>query len=500
MSAQKLAFAILAVLVSQLCTVLAYDASRSDNIVVYYGQNSIGVSNSNQAVWQKALSTYCQDDTINVFPLAFMNVFFSTGGLPEINLANTCSSNSGVFAGTSLANCQFMAADIKSCQSKGKLITLSVGGATGAAGFTSDAQAQQFATTIWNLFLGGSSSTRPFGDAVLDGIDLDIEGGSGAYFPTFINKLKSLANGASKRYWYTAAPQCPFPDAYLGSIINAVGFDAIYVQFYNNFCSLPNYNNPNAWNFADWFVKISSRYKVLTARPRDNWAKNTSPNKGVKIFIGAPASSTAATSGYVDASTLSNIAASTRSKYSSFGGVMFWDASQVFGNNRIDKTVKAALGGGGGGTTPPTTTPPTTTPPTTTPPTSGSCAGVPTWSSSVAYNGGSTVTYNSHLWTAKWWTQADTPGGAAGVWTDNGACKSKVAVPTPDVTTSATIIATTAISAPTTRSSASSDAPKPVSRSAPVASAGSKIKAVGQPAPTLNISTSAKPAKFARDH
>ncbi|KAF8154682.1 glycoside hydrolase family 18 protein [Crassisporium funariophilum] len=28
----------------------------------------------------------------------------------------------------------------------------------------------------------------------------------------------------------------------------------------------------------------------------------------------------------------------------------------------------------------------------------------------------------SHLWTAKWWTQNETPGGASGVWTDNGAC------------------------------------------------------------------------------
>ena len=35
----------------------------------------------------------------------------------------------------------------------------------------------------------------------------------------------------SSRYYITGAPQCPFPDAYLGSVINAVGFDALYVQF-----------------------------------------------------------------------------------------------------------------------------------------------------------------------------------------------------------------------------------------------------------------------------
>jgi chitinase len=32
------------------------------------------------------------------------------------------------------------------------------------------------------------------------------------------------------------------------------------------------------------------------------------------------------------------------------------------------------------------------------------------------------VSYNGHQWTAKWWTYGDIPGGAAGVWTDNGPC------------------------------------------------------------------------------
>lgn len=37
------------------------------------------------------------------------------------------------------------------------------------AGFQTEAQATGFADTLWNLFFGGSSNTRPFGDAVLDG-------------------------------------------------------------------------------------------------------------------------------------------------------------------------------------------------------------------------------------------------------------------------------------------------------------------------------------------
>ncbi|HEX3784019.1 MAG TPA: carbohydrate-binding protein [Pseudonocardiaceae bacterium] len=51
----------------------------------------------------------------------------------------------------------------------------------------------------------------------------------------------------------------------------------------------------------------------------------------------------------------------------------------------------------------------------------GSCS-APAWVSSTAYNGGAQVSYNGHTWTAKWWTEDDTPGGSAGVWTDDGPC------------------------------------------------------------------------------
>ena len=123
--------------------------------------------------------------------MAFLNVFFGAGGLPSLDLANvgstilpltlrissrygalhqTCNVNDdAAFSGSQLPNCQFLASSIQTCQSKGKIVTLSLGGATGAAGFTSDSQATSFADQIWNLFLGGSSSTRPFGSAVLDG-------------------------------------------------------------------------------------------------------------------------------------------------------------------------------------------------------------------------------------------------------------------------------------------------------------------------------------------
>jgi chitinase len=454
----------------------AFDNTCNSNLAVYWGQNSYGATHTDTANFQKTLSYYCQDDSIDVIPIAFLDVYFGTGGMPDINLSNICNpTDSGVFPGTGLAKCQFLEADIKACQAKGKIITLSLGGATGGGSFSSDSQARQFADTIWNLFLGGSSSTRPFGNTALDGVDLDIEGGTSSYVP-FVEQLRSHFNGASKKYYVTAAPQCVFPDAALGNTLNNAYFDAIYVQFYNNPCGLQTYPNAQTWNFGNW----------------DYWARNVSPNKNIKVYIGAPAAQLAAGSGYVSLQQLQTIAQGTRKAFPSFGGVMFWDASQAYANGRYDAGTKAFLKNGGscgggfiypacsapawsasgnypagsqvsyngyiwqakwyasgtpngldatgswvpisacGGTstTPPptstttttttTSTPPTTTTTTTKPP--AGCSGVAAWSSSIAYTGGQQVSYGGHLWQAKWWTQADTPGGAAGVWTDLGPC------------------------------------------------------------------------------
>lgn len=81
-----------------------------------------------------------------------------------------CNSvDNGTFPDTNLADCSNIAPDIKYCQSKGKLVTLSLGGATGGVGFSTDISAIEFADTLWNQFFGGTSNIRPFGDADLDG-------------------------------------------------------------------------------------------------------------------------------------------------------------------------------------------------------------------------------------------------------------------------------------------------------------------------------------------
>jgi chitinase len=117
--------------------------------------------------------------------------------------------------------------------------------------YCSDSAATAFADQLWNMFFGGSSSTRPFGSAILDGIDLDIENGGSTGknkifychakyshlmtvslgYVAFITQLQSHFSSATKKYYITAAPQCVYPDANLGAVINSIPFDAIYIQF-----------------------------------------------------------------------------------------------------------------------------------------------------------------------------------------------------------------------------------------------------------------------------
>lgn len=176
--------------------------------------------------------------------------------------------------------------------------------------------------------------------------------------PAFANQLRSLMNAHPYKSWIlSAAPQCPYPDAADGPMLNgAVYFDIVWVQFYNNYCGVqsftPGSNNQNNFNFATW----------------DNWAKTVSLNPNVKVMLGVPAN-TGAGAGYTSGSTLASIIAYSRS-FSSFGGVMMWDMSQLYANAGFLDAVDSDLGNPVVAVPVTTTTSPgmTTTPVTTTTP------------------------------------------------------------------------------------------------------------------------------------
>lgn len=62
----------------------------------------------------------------------------------------------------------------------------------------------------------------------MDGVDLDIEGGSGPdNYPDLIRELRRLMDSetgpAKKSYLITASPDCKYPDDYLGPKKNGTG-------------------------------------------------------------------------------------------------------------------------------------------------------------------------------------------------------------------------------------------------------------------------------------
>ncbi|CAK8561438.1 unnamed protein product [Lathyrus sativus] len=90
---------------------------------------------------------------------------------------------------------------------------LSIGGGIGRYSLALVEDARDFSKYLWNTFLGGTSFSRPFGDAVLDGIDFDIELGSAQYWQYLAQYLKDYQG-----VYLSAAPQCPFPDRFLAAI------------------------------------------------------------------------------------------------------------------------------------------------------------------------------------------------------------------------------------------------------------------------------------------
>ncbi|KAI7863874.1 chitinase 1 [Spinellus fusiger] len=290
---------------------VAADRAR---VIHYWGQNSaLGWTTQN------SLASYCTGSTDTVL-ISFVSQF-NLGGLPTLNLANACSQT---YPGSTMLNCPQVANDIKTCQSKGIKIVLSIGGGSSSYGFQNDGQAVNFANTLWNLFGKGWSSTRPFQSAVVDGFDFDIEGGGSTGYTALAQQLRKLmSTDKSKSYTLSASPQCPFPDAMLSGAISSVGFDFINVQFYNNPCTTLS----GAFNFQTW----------------DTWAKTKSPNKNVKIFLAVPGSTSASNTGYVPFNQLSNIIKSLPGKYSSYGGVTLWDASQSFRNTEASPNYATAV-------------------------------------------------------------------------------------------------------------------------------------------------------------
>ena len=149
---------------------------------------------------------------------------------------------------------------------------------------------------------GSRSSSRPLGDAVLDGIDFDIELGGAKFWNNLATDLKNLGKNGGKTVLLSAAPQCPFPDEWDGGAISTGLFDYVWVQFYNN----------QECQFS------AGRSAFLEA-----WKKWESVPAG-KIFLGLPAAKDAAGTGFVPAGELTSRVLPLIKGSPKYGGVMLW--------------------------------------------------------------------------------------------------------------------------------------------------------------------------------
>lgn len=311
----------------------SFNAQSSSNVAVYYGQSP--------ATEMYTLEQMCQDDNVDIVVLAFLTTFFGPAGQPVINFGPATGGTPTLGAqkinATGLLDSPFLAKNITSCQSRGKKVLLSLGGATGVTNFTSDAQATQFANNLWNLFGGGmtDSDMRPFGKVKIDGFDVDNEDHSTKYYNTFVSALRgTYAGDKSKQYYISGAPQCPRPDASI-PLAAMQSMDFVFVQFYNNYMAGCDIGQPG---FIDSFKAWSN----------DLSGNSTVAGKGPKLYIGAPACEACAGKGYLEPANMTSVVKSAISAgVGNFGGVMLWDGSEAKNNTGADgdylKVVKSAL-------------------------------------------------------------------------------------------------------------------------------------------------------------
>ncbi|XP_025677539.2 uncharacterized protein [Arachis hypogaea] len=264
------------------CPAPSTSTTKADDIGVYWGQNSN----------EGTLANTCESRKYSYVNIAFLTTF-GNGETPVLNLAGHCNHSSKGCTGLSL--------DIKSCQKQGIKVMLSIGGGSSTSQLTSSKDAKNVSDYLWNNFLGGNSSSRPLGDAVLDGIEFNP--GDNGYSIYWMDLARYLKSNSTQNVSIGAAPQCPLVSAE-NSTFSSGYFDYLSVQFYNNppcnFVSSSTSGFINAWH--QW-----SNLKVK------------------KIFLGLPASSDEAASGYIPANLLNSQVLPIIRNSSNYGGIMLWD-------------------------------------------------------------------------------------------------------------------------------------------------------------------------------
>ncbi|ESZ97225.1 glycoside hydrolase family 18 protein [Sclerotinia borealis F-4128] len=327
-------------------SVALYDASSSANLALYWGSGP----------FQANISHYCEQSTVDIIPLAFMNVFPAQGnGYPAENFGNACYGQPIFTPGPGYpfgdvdtskdqlyVQCPGIQEGIPYCQSLGKKILLSLGGASATYQLTGVADGEYFADFLWGSYGpfkqswldaggirpmdGGYYGTDPTIHVDIDGFDFDIEiapTDSSEGYIAMINRLREhFSENPSKKYLISGAPQCPLPEQNMGAMIAGAQFDLLWIQFYNN-----DWAQCTARQWADnYALKGQENSAEFT---HDQWVStiNSGASAGATIYLGLLGSPLAGTAtDYISPLEAQSLIESYHDK-PQFGGVMVWEAT-----------------------------------------------------------------------------------------------------------------------------------------------------------------------------
>ncbi|KAF8700177.1 hypothetical protein HU200_034552 [Digitaria exilis] len=265
---------------------LAGAATGPGNIAVFWGRNAS----------EGTLREACDTGTYNTILISFLTGF---GG------AFSPSSYSLDISGHPLAG---VGDDIKHCQSKGILVLLSIGGPTSTSGnysLPTPQSAAALASHLWHAYLagGGVSSSnsgdtpRPFGDAVLDGVDFYVDhAGDNDRYDELARRLHSYSGVMT-----TATVRCSYPEQPSMAAALATGlFARVHVRMYGGDLQ------------CEW-------------GQFDSWNKWAAAYPGSKVFVGVVASPEADKDAYLFQKDLYYGILQFSEKVPNYGGLMIWD-------------------------------------------------------------------------------------------------------------------------------------------------------------------------------
>ncbi|OQS26812.1 chitinase [Chromobacterium violaceum] len=235
--------------------------------------------------------------------------------------------------------------DIRAQQAKGKKVVLSLGGQNGSVTLNNATQVQSFVNSLYGIL-------TQYG---FDGIDLDLESGSGIVVgapvvSNLVSAVKQLKAKIGPNFYLSMAPEHPYVQggfvAYGGNwgaylpIIDGLRDDlsVIHVQYYNNGGLYTPYSTGAlAEGSADMLVGGSKM--LIEGFPIANGASGSF--KGLRpdqVAFGVPSGRSSANSGFVTADTVAKAltcltalqgcgAVKPAQAYPAFRGVMTWSVN-----------------------------------------------------------------------------------------------------------------------------------------------------------------------------